>query len=220
MSERRMEKEVRNLEILNTGICLHVYNALCSSLVTNYVQLIFQNNKAAYWNNTANNLIYAGQKALEEQSIIQMVEWIKGNDRDLPPSLNIAHKADLICHRDYLSHPYLPKYFPRMEKFIEQRRHWFDFRPALIWQMQKSINECLEQHKLRIQNSEVAVRPDMVLMVEGILKVSINEKVLNTIPSMVQIHEALVKFRDEYVTHISSVQGKRPKQKKADTLIK
>jgi len=47
-------------------IKIHVIFALQASLITNYVQRVFHFKKDLFWTNTANNLIYSGQKALEE----------------------------------------------------------------------------------------------------------------------------------------------------------
>jgi hypothetical protein len=206
---------LQNLDDLNLMISIYVYHAICSSLVTNYVQNIFYHNKEQYRTNTANNLIYAGQKALEEQSIVHMVELIKGSDRDLPAGLQIKHKTDLICHRDYLSHPYMQKYFPRMEKFIEDRRQYFDFRPMLIWQMQGSINEVLVDNGLTARNTsdDIKIRYDMALMVDSILKLSVKSEVQSSIPSTQDIVKALDRFKAEYIHYISVNNGVRPRPK-------
>jgi hypothetical protein len=58
------------------------------------------------------------------------------------------------------------------QTFFDEKRVWYDLPAALVWDMQRSINEPLRAAGRRTYNEGIVVTAHMALMVETIVRLS------------------------------------------------
>ena len=193
------DRALSDLEILNLCIALDVQHVLQASMVTFAANHLFRREPTLFAWNPGNTLPYMALQALEERAIVDMAEVIKEKQNLVPEGTVIRRKLDLIAHRHGLSHPLTVKWDrPWMQTFFDQERQWRDLRPALVWDMQRSLNEELKKHGRNTMNENVEVTDAMAMCLELILKLSMRDA--NSVPSARELLDRLRTFKDAYVT--------------------
>jgi hypothetical protein len=143
-------------------------------------------------------------RALEERSIVHMAEALK-HKKLFPEGTTIRKKMDLVMHRHSLSHPLTIKW-EKLQKFFDQKRDWRDLRPALVWDMQRSLNDQFRRYGLTVENEDICVTTAMVMCLELILRLSM--KNASSVPSVTQLRQRLQTFKDAYLALLlKSVDG-------------
>ena len=197
------ENDLENLERLNLLIALEVRQAMQASIVMTAAVAVFARNRHHQWfiQNPANTLPFVALQALEKGATVTIAEVLKQEHGTFPGSMTIRRKADLIAHRNSISHPVTVKWHrPEMQAFSDEHREWLDLRPALIWDMQRSINEELKRPGRRVWNDEVDITHEMVMLLELIFKLSARPEALPYLfASTEEIQAILQGFRDNYL---------------------
>lgn len=167
---------VENLSFLATIIAGDVRNAVGAWLITEKATAWFHQVPKEEWStyfvsNPANfNIVYSGLKALEEQSIVHIYETLKDTHRLHPHNANIRRKGDLRLHRHAISHPGTVAWTDeKMQQFADADRDGYDLRPALVWDLQRSINEELRKHGRETHNETIVVTRDMAVALHMIM---------------------------------------------------
>lgn len=167
-----------NLSNLALFIANDVRSAMTASLVTSIANAWFHQfardeQEKRFRTHPANNIVYAGLKALEEQAIVRIYETLC-DEHDLHPhDAEIRRMEDLRAHRNAISHPATVKWNrPWMQEFADAGRDGYDWRPAQVWDVQRSINEELRKHSLKTHNETIPVTFDMAASLRLILDLS------------------------------------------------
>jgi hypothetical protein len=169
---------VENLDTLALFIASDVRQALTASFVTFIANAWFhqfprEEQAKRFRTHPANNIVYAGMKALEERAIVRVYEALKDEHQLHPITATVRRKGDLRLHRLALSHPMTVRWTDKkMQAFAEAGRDGYDWRPALVWDLQRSINEELRQHGRKVHNEAVPVTYDMAVSLHAILNLS------------------------------------------------
>lgn len=167
-----------NLSNLALFIANDVRSVMTASLVTSIANAWFhqfsrEEQEKRFRTHPANNIVYAGLKALEEQAIVSIYEVLY-DEHDLHPhEAEIRRMEDLRGHRDAISHPMTVKWRRAwMQEFADAGRDGYDWRPAQVWDVQRSINEELRRHGRKPHNETIAVTFDMAASLRLILDLS------------------------------------------------
>ncbi len=195
------ENDLWTLEVLNTLIALEVCHAMQASIVISAAAAEFARRREWFVQNPANTLPFIALRALEKGATVTIAEVLKDERNAFPVSVTIRRKVDLIAHRDSISHPVTVKWRrPEMQEFSEQGREWLELRAALIWDMQRSINEELRLAGREIHNDEVEITPAMAMLLELIFKLSARPEALPFLCAPTEeIQANLQRFRDAYL---------------------
>jgi len=166
---------VENLSHLALFISEDVRSAMRASLVTFIAEAWFhqfsrEEQEKRFRTHPANNLVYSALKALEEQSIVRIYETLYDEHKLHPHGAEIRRKDDLHAHRNAISHPATVKWRRAwMQEFADAGRDGHDWRPAQIWDLQRSINEELGKHGRKLHNETIPVTFDMAASLRLIL---------------------------------------------------
>jgi hypothetical protein len=195
------ENDLDNLETLNLLIALEVRQAMQASIVMTTAAAAFASNRKWFVQNPANTLPFAALQALEKGATVTIAEVLKNAQKNFPISTTIRRKADLIAHRNSISHPVTVKWHRRgMQAFNDEHREWLDLRPALIWDMQRSINEELKRAGRQIRNDDVDITPEMAMLLDLIFNLSAQPEALPYLSAPTEdIQASLRGFRDNYL---------------------
>lgn len=172
------DQSAKNLSLLALFISNDVSNMLMASLVTTTIGGFFsqyekEEQKRLFRTNPANTLVYTSLRALEERSIVRISETLKDEHKLHPISVVLRRKEDLDLHRDAISHPMTVKWrSKKMQEFAEADRGGYDWRPAQVWDLQRSINEELKANGLETHNESIPLTWDMVDMIRLALDLS------------------------------------------------
>jgi hypothetical protein len=201
-------KTIRRLEMVKLCTSLEVQFALQCSIVTFAADHIFQRTRDSFTMNPGNTLPYMAIRALEERSIVHIAEALK-QKRLFPEGTAIRKRMDLIMHRHSLSHPLTIKWNQSwMQEFFDQRRMWRDLRPALVWDMQRSINDEFRRYGVTEENDNIYVTTAMAMCLELILKLSM--RTTSSVPSLTELQEGLQTFKDAYLQFlVENLDGQR-----------
>ena len=199
---------IRRLKMVKLFTSLEVQFALQCSFVTIAADYLFENMLDLFASNPGNTLPYMAIRALEERSVVHIAEALT-QKKLFPEGMTIRKKIDLIMHRHSLSHPYTTKWKkPSMQEFSDQKRRWRDLRPALVWDMQRSLNDEFRKYGLTLENEDICVSTAMVMCLELIFRLSM--KNANSVPSVTQLHQSLQLIKDLYVAFLlENVDGRR-----------
>jgi hypothetical protein len=167
-----------NLATIALFISVAVLHAIQARLVVWAADLFFERQvekETVFRTNPANTLPYMALLALERESVVHIAEVLRDEHKLYPTTATIRGKADLERHRDALSHPLTVRWRRQdRQEFADTQRVWRDFRPGIIWDMQKSINEELRARGQATRNDDIAVTVEMASMLELILKFAVN----------------------------------------------
>ena len=169
-----------NLSTLALLISNDVRSAMMASFVTHVADAWFhEHGLQGFRTNPANTLVYAALGALEEHSIVRVSEHLKDEHKLHPISadVEIRRKKDLSLHRHAISHPATVEWTnPKMQEFSEADRDGYDWRPAQLWDLQRSINEELRKVGKEARNESIAVTLDMAASLHLILDLTRREE--------------------------------------------
>ena len=160
-------------------IALDVRHAIQARLIMWAADAFFEKQpeqRTRFRTNPANTLPYIALAALERQSVVHISETLKDEHGAFPTTATIRRQEDLDLHRDAVSHPATVKWRRKdRQAFFDAQREWKDFRPALIWDLQKSINEELRANGQRTHNEEINVTMAMADMLRSVLALAAND---------------------------------------------
>ena len=179
----------------------HVREAITARLVLLAAGAIFSrepDKERVFRTNPANTLPYSALAALEHEAVVQIAEILHDEHELHPTSAKIRRKAELALHRNALSHPLTVEWRTTSgQEFFDQQRVWKDFRPGLVWDMQKSVNEELRARGQPTHNEDIPITMGMVLMLQIILELSIIEG--KAPPDRASLFAWLTRAKEKYV---------------------
>jgi hypothetical protein len=165
--------------------------------------------------NPANTLPYSALGALEHSSVIHIVEVLLDEHNVHPLNVQLRGLDALKLHRDALSHPVTVRWrSPKKQAFFEDHRQWSDFRPALVWDLQRSINEQLRARGLKTFNDDIPVTWAMAEMLNLILRLSVNDgPSVPSVPAVSELMTWLGSAKDKYLRDFEAYpDGRLPKR--------
>lgn len=169
-----VDENLKNLDLLNLMMAMHVRHVVEVTLVVMATESLFRRTTRLFATNPANTLPQVALSALEEQSIVHIAETLRDEHGLRPVSTEIRRKKDLLLHRDGVSHPMTVKWRTvDRQTFFDENRVWEDLRAALVWDMQRSINDPLRAAGLATHNEDIVITAGMALMVETIVRLSV-----------------------------------------------
>lgn len=190
-----------SLGFLATLLAMDVVQVLRSSLVRAAADAVFEANQPdLFHTNPANTLTYVALRALEDRAIVHVSETLKNENRvfNLPTSLR--GKLDLTFHRHALSHPTTIRWrMPGMQPFYDAKRHWKDNRAAIVWDLQRSINDELVKLGLQLRVTTIEVTGEMAALLATILRSSMRPESIPRAPSEEMLLKDLAAKRDEWI---------------------
>ena len=196
------KKEKRDLSILSGGLSLSVSHAMEAAMVTMAASAYFAQDpehKSFAWN-PVNMFPYAALKALEDRSIVEITEQLKDEHKMIPASFTIRRKAELLNHRDVLSHTMKLKWGrPGLQEFYDSHKQWTDLRAALVWDMWRSFNEHLVAAGEPPKYDAVRVGGIHATMVHGILRYALKPEAVPAMPTEEAILGQLRKFANDFL---------------------
>jgi hypothetical protein len=190
----------KSLEMLELWLHWDVHTLIQSGFVRTVAMGFFFENQNDFYTNPANTLLYQSLQALEERAIVHISETLKDENAifDLPGDLRGT--LDLEFHRHALSHPRTVRWRKSgMQEFFDAKRHWKDNRPAIVWDLQRSINEEMVKVRLTPKLSSVPVTPDLAILAATILRCSVKVESVPAIPPETMLLEWMEKSRDEWI---------------------
>lgn len=138
--------------------------------------------------------------ALEERSIVRVAKAFGRDAGLLPEGTDIRAKADLVCHRDSISHAYTVKWRKAaMQSFTDANRQWIDRRAAIVWDAWRSLNDKLVERGRPERDMTVAIGWEHAAIVHHMLRMSVRPEFHAQIPAEESILEHLQKFRDDFL---------------------
>ncbi len=198
---------VENLAHLALVIASDVSNAVRAWLVTSLANAWFhqfpeEERKKLFNHHPANwNIVYTGLKALEGQSIVNIYETLKDEHKLHPIAATVRRKGDLRLHRHSVSHPMTVVWSDKkMQAFADADRDGYDLRPALVWDLQRSINEELRKHGRKTYNESFTITRDMAVALHMILDQARNPAY--AIPTVDQLFVQLQERAPHYQAHL------------------
>jgi hypothetical protein len=206
--------ESKNLEVVNLLIATSVRHVVESTLVVMASDHLFRRAPDLFQYNPANTLPYIALRALEEQSVVHIAEALKDEHRFLPVAADIRHKEDLFLHRDGVSHPMTVKWRKAdRQAFFDSKRVRYDLRAALVWDMQRSINDALRSDDRKTRNEDIVVTTHMAIMVETILRLSLTAMGMQVAISTMEIPPLLERTKNAFLNFvIEHPDGRRPRR--------
>jgi len=181
------EDTAENLSTLALLISNDVRSAMMASFVTHVADAwVHQHGVQGFRTNPANTLVYSALGALEEQSIVRVSEHLKDEHKLHPVAVEIRRKKDLSLHRHAISHPATVEWTnSKMQEFKEADRDGYDWRPAQLWDLQRSMNEELRKVGKETRNESIAVTLDMAASLHLILDLTRREE--RAVPTVNQL---------------------------------
>lgn len=168
---------VKNLSLLSLFVSTHVRNAMEAALVTTAADAFFHQHAdrvhERFRTNPANTLPYRALDALEERSIVTVAEILNDEHKLYPVAATIRRKEDIFLHRHAISHPATVVWRKKeMTEFVKARRNAYDLRPALLWDLHRSINEELRANGEEARFEKLDVTREMAATLHSILDLS------------------------------------------------
>jgi hypothetical protein len=196
----------KSLELLGTFIHIDVVTAIQSALVRTVASGFFHKNKDAFAWNPANTLLYQSLRALEERAVVHISETLKDPERIFEFPTDLRGRIDLELHRTALSHPGTVRWRKAgMQEFFDADRHWRDNRAAIVWDLQRSINEELAKVGAEPKLTSVAVTPEMAVLVSAILRCSVRAESRETIPPEKMLLDWLNEKQGEWIKILETI---------------
>lgn len=166
-------KHKNNLQDIALFISGHARTAMLSKIIMWAADLFFAKMKEAFTQNPANTAPYRALHASENEAIIQIAGILKDENHLFPILGTIRRKGDLISHRDVIGHPNVVAWRkPANQQFVDEDRQWRDLKAALVWDMQRSVNELLTEVGGKIYIDEFAPSYEYAAMLHLILELS------------------------------------------------
>lgn len=166
-------ESIKNLSLLSLFISPHVRSAMEAALITTAADAFFHQHpdrvQDRFRTNPANTLPYSALAALEERSIVAVAETLNDGHDLYPVTATIRRKEDIFLHRNALSHPATVKWRKKMIPFIEAKRDAYDLRPALLWDLHRSINDELRASGEKPTFEALVGTTEMGIMLRSIL---------------------------------------------------
>lgn len=201
-----MERDpVKDLETLVLFIDGDVKTAVQAAIVTLDVTLRFERmtlerKRTLYVTNPANTVAFQAMRALEDQAIVRVAEALGKDANLLPPDTELRAKADLVCHRNAISHAYTIAWRkPGMQEFFDAHRQWSDARAAIVWDVWRELNDELVKLGKPARDMTVGIGWQHATMLHHILRMALRPEYHAAIPTEQSIFEYLPKFRDDFL---------------------
>lgn len=192
--------EGKSLATFALFMSMDVISAVQAAIVTQAAALYFHQHRDLFACNPANTFPYVATAALEERSVVRVAEHLKNEHKLLPTSVEVRRKAQLINHRDALSHTLVLRWRrPAMQEFFDADRHWTDRRAALVWDMWRSVNESLRELHQAPRDETVPVGWHHAATLHAILRLSMKPEHWSAIPDENALTGVLQKFRDDFL---------------------
>ena len=180
------KKQSRDLDIVAITLDVAVNTAVHANLVMWGARDIFAKDPEhkVFALNPVNTLAYRALHALEDRSIVEIAEALKDEHRQIPPAMKLRGKADLVNHRNAVSHTWTITWRrPEMQAFYDAHRQWTDLRLAIVWDMWRSFNEGLIALGESPKNMAISASPIHATMLHTILRYSMKPEAAASIPS-------------------------------------
>jgi hypothetical protein len=193
----------KNIETLALFIRMDVVEAVRASLVRAAADLLFYSQQNDFQNNPANTMTYRGLVAIEERATIHISEVLKNENNIFTLSRELRRILDLKFHRHALSHPVTIKWRDaEMQRFFDAKRKYRDHRVAIIWDLQRSVNEEMKRHNLTPSLETIPVHPEMGMMLGTILRLTLKPERVEGVLGGVDLHASLESLRDRWLTFL------------------
>lgn len=189
---------IKNLEMVEMFVCVDVMLALQAAIVKSAANQYFLEQKELFANNPVNTFPYIALRALEESAIVHIAEALKDEQNLRPLTTEIRRRAELISHRHAISHPITIEWRnPKMQAFCDAGRQYSDLRPALIWDMKRSIDDELRRMGREPKIAEVPIGEPQVMVLEAILHLSARDRA--AIPPRPELLSDLIRFKGMFL---------------------
>ena len=210
MAAKRTADEVKNLEVVGQFVAPYVEHNLQAALVRFAAIGLFARNREFCRTHPANNFYSSALDALEQTTLVRIAEILKaGPFQSVAPK--IRQRGEVFLHRHTISHPLTVKWEkPAMVQFVQQGRHKFN-RQALLWDMQRSINDELRQHGKKIHNETIAVRWEMAVMLEAITRAAVKPEHQGMVIPAQTLVGHLEAFRNAYLEFLEEIPDGHPR---------
>lgn len=193
----------KSVEALASFISMDVFRAVQSSLVRAAADMLFHSRRDDFHNNPANTITYQGLAAIEERATVHISEVLKNENGILTISPELRRILDLKFHRHALSHPVTIRWSNRkMQQFYDAKRQYRDHRAAIIWDLQRSVNEEMKRHGLAPKLETIPIHPEMAVMLGTILRLTLKPEAAGAIPSEADLLASLETLRDRWLAFL------------------
>jgi hypothetical protein len=201
MGENENDRKT-SLEFLNISSSLWVWRGLQAGLVKHAAMMPFYDKakRSLFWTNPANTLTYQALDALEESCIVQICEVIQREFPDMTGELPFRRAIEILAHRNAISHPGRSGWRKEfMQKFHDENRHRWDLRGAIIWDLQKSINEVTKNNEFGPQNADHHMNLETAASLRQIWIYSMNENGERILPTLDKLLCQLEELKPKYI---------------------
>jgi len=193
----------KSIETLALFITIDVMMAVQSSLVRAAADMLFHSRREDFHNNPANTMTHQGLAAIEERATVHISEVLKNENGIFILSPDLRWALDLKLHRHALSHPATIKWRDaEMQRFFDAKRPYRDRRAAIIWDLQRSVNEELKRHGLPPKLETIPVSAEMAIMLGTILRLTLKVEAIAPVLGEVDLHASLESLRDRWLAFL------------------
>lgn len=212
----------KNLQTLSLFISMDVGSAMTAAYVTRVANCWFyqypeEDQRKLFRTNPANTLAYRSLNALFEQSVVHISEWLKDEDKihTVPDEIRQKlNKLDLGLHRNAISHPATIKWRdPKMQEFADADRGAYEYRPAIVWDANRSINAELRKGNQELRNESITVTWEMAVLLRDILEMSMNAEPPSREQLFAYLQDNAAKYQGQLEKHPDG--GREPEKEKA-----
>ena len=194
------KRAIRTLSVLTWGEVHDVLQTGIVMLAANH--FLYQDPEHhRFERNPANTLPYRALRALQDSAIVHIAETLKTEKSAISP--RVRRQDELRNHRDAVSHPTEISWRRKeMQPFSDEGRTWLDHRPALVWDMHRSINELLRDVGEEPRLETITPTKSMAMMLSSILALSF--KANCPIPDEQVLLEHLSRSAPDYIRQLES----------------
>jgi len=190
------------VQIINLTAAVPIMRALQAGLVTCAAKTSFDDEARRHWffTNPANSVVYAAFAALERDSVVNVYEIIQRELKDMTGESELRRTTELLQHRVAVAHPDRSGWTkPVMQEFRAQRLDLLDIRAALLWDLQRSVNQAAAKFGIASQNSDIVVTMELASSLRLIFASSMKSEFSCALPDASALLKELSDFRIRYL---------------------
>jgi hypothetical protein len=205
--------QIKNLELTDMFLQGHVNHMLDGAVVMAAADQFFYAQEAKYRTNPANTFPYRALADAEMLAVLNIYAVLQDEEKLRPLNVQLRRVAELRLHRDAIGHPLVISKWHRKEgqQFYDEGRKYTDVRAALVWDMQRSLNDELLKAGFTPRNAAVTMQWAHAETLATILRIALKDP--SMVPPVKDLEPWLVGFSTTYIAMLE----KHPDSKVPDS---
>jgi hypothetical protein len=195
------------LGTINLGASIWIDRALQAGLVTYVTLNLFYEDRVReeprFRAHPANFLVFGGMLALEEQCVVRVCEVLEAVFPNMTGDVPFRRAGELLAHRTAISHPGRSEWKKQwMQAFHDDGRHKYDLRAAILWDLQRSLNEisCTPgTPQFMPRNASIRVTNEATAVLVHMLRCAMTQGAIAHLPNPLELQRQLNEASRAYI---------------------